>query len=224
MVCFNIIFIHYIHSYFGVPDTYEWLVDWLERQWFMGSDCAVHCVFPILGSCWCTTESYHTVLILHPPPLSSYISPCGNLLPWQPRGHSWPYDELTLALTGEAFLLIHTGTLTCRNTLFDRDAQIQTCSDMYTYMWEHKRTHSIHPLCPAMSQHSPGGHLLVVPCPQAIRLHDWLISSRAVCSLVVGGCSLSLWKHFAFKFHFVPCTPFSLEMCSSFYINLSCAH
>lgn len=45
------------------------------------------------------------------------------------RGSSWPYDKLTLALTGEAFLLMHTGTLTCRSTLFDREAQIQTRSD-----------------------------------------------------------------------------------------------
>lgn len=175
----------------------------------MGNSCAVHCVFSNTG----ITLVHHSVLLHSPPPAlpplpaSLLVAICCRD---NHRRRSWPYDELTLALTGEAFLLIHTDMLTYRSTLFDRDAQIQTRSDMYT------RTHDIRPLCPAMSQHSPGGHLSVVPCLQAIMLHDWLISSRALWSLVLGCCSLSLWKCCALKFHFVPCTLFLLEMCSHF--------
>lgn len=154
----------------------------------MGNSCAVHCVFLLLGSLRCTTESYlpvlllllHFPLFLHPSSWqSAAVTTTGEA--------SWPYDEPTLALTGEAFLLIHTGTVTCRSTLFDREAQIQTHSDMYTHVGTHTHTHTngICPLCSAMSLHSPGGRLSVVPCPQAIMLSDWFFSS---CSSLLIGC------------------------------------
>lgn len=121
---------------------------------------------------------------------SSYIPPHGCRD--NHRDSSWLYDKLTLALTGEAFLLMHTGTLTCRSTLFDREAQIQTHSDTNTH------THSTRPLCPAMSLHSPGGSLCTA-MPQAIMLHDWFIF---LSSVVIGWRLLSPWKCFSSKFLF----------------------
>lgn len=121
---FNLIFIHIMVSL-----VTEWAAGWMEKQWFMGNVCAVH----KLGSL-----VYHWSLPHNPPPVSELCPLTAALLVAiccrdNHRGSSWPYDKLTLALTGEAFLLMHTGTLTCRSTLFDRKAQIQTRSDMNTH-------------------------------------------------------------------------------------------
>lgn len=119
----------HIHSYLGVPSWMVGLVVQREGTFFWCPLCFPHT--------W-ITKLYHRVQPHNPSPAFSPLLAISSLLMAiccrdNNRGRSWPYDELTLALTREAFLLIHTGTVTCKSTLFDREAQIQIHSDMYTH-------------------------------------------------------------------------------------------
>lgn len=109
------------------------------------------------------------------------------------RGGIWPYDELTLTLTSESspadsHRQSHAGAQSLSGN--NRSRHTLTCRPPHT----HTHTHATRPRCPAMSLHSAGGHLLIVPCPQANTLHNWFISSQTPCSLVGSSCSLSLWR------------------------------
>lgn len=166
-------------------------------------------------SLWCPLCFYHTgiTVVYHwvlphnlpPAPPVHFPLPASLLVAIccrdNHRGRSWPYDELTLALTVEAIPAdTHRHGHMQEHTLWQGSTDPDTLWHVHTQMWEHTHTSGIRPLCPAVSPHSPGGRLSVVPCPQAIMLHDWFTSSRALCSLVVGCCSVSLRKPCAFKF------------------------
>ncbi len=202
----------------------------MKEQWFMGNAQAVHCVF----SYWDhrgrplspTSQSSSSCTLF-----SSCICPHGNLLPWQPRGMQlaiWWADPCFDRRSIPADTHRH-GHMQER-TLW-QEAQMQTHSDRYTQTCgnTHKWYSSTLP-CHVTAR--PGGRPIVVPCPEAIVLHDWFIFAWALCSLVVGCHSLSLWKCCAFSFlpawnlqkcsiypSYKPCTIVSMSFFSPLHIH-----
>lgn len=150
-----------------------------------------------------TQQSFPWIL-----PLSSrLLSSHGNLLPWQQQG-----TQLTIWRVDPRFHKRSIPADTHRHSHMQEHTLWQGSTDPDTLWHIHTHTHTngIRPLCPAVSQHSPGGHLLVVPCPRAHMPHDWFISSRTLFPLVEIWCSLSLWRGCGFKF----CP--TLEICCNF--------
>lgn len=109
------------------------------------------------------------------------------------KARSSPYDKLTLALTEKAFPLMHTGTLTYRITRFDREAQIQTSSDMYTFRSAH--THTL-----TLTEISPLPHYFTAQLRWASL--RGAVSTRD--SALIDLCPLQLWVHWHWFLCFFP--------------------
>lgn len=138
--------------------------------------------FSTLGSLRCTTESYLPILflLLH---LSSWQSAAVTTT----VGRSWPYDKLTPSLWQKkhsrwyTWARSHAGTHSLTREHGSRHTLTctHTCGSTHT----HKR---IHPLCPAMSQHTPGGRLSSAMSTGYHAL--WLVHLFQSCVLI--GCRL----------------------------------